>query len=113
MVIFFDIDDTLVDHTEALRQATHLLYERLQLPIGRDAFVSDWHRAHREYYPRFLRGDISYQETARARVRAAIDTEASDQKADEIFGRYLEDYEASWVVLPDALPCLKALRCIG
>ena len=109
MFIFFDIDDTLVDHRAAIGRAKQLLYERLDLPVSREAFLASWHESHQQLYPRFLKGEMPYPAVARARVRAAIDADLSDVEADRIFDEYLSDYEAGWSLLPDALPCLDSV----
>jgi putative hydrolase of the HAD superfamily len=110
MFIFFDIDDTLIDHSTAIKQATVRLYERLDLSLALEDFVARWQQAHRELYPRFLNGEWSYEAVVRERVHRAIDADMSDGQADRMFGQYLADYEAGWSLLPDVLPCLDRLR---
>lgn len=110
IVVFFDIDDTLIDHSTAMRRATERLYHNLSLTMDLDGFLREWRRSHREYYPRFLRGEISYEQAARGRVRGVINPNASDVEADEMFNRYLADYESEWRLFPDVMECLNALR---
>ena len=110
MVVFFDIDDTLIDHSTAMRRATERLYHNLSLTIDRDGFLHEWRQSHREYYPRFLSGEISYEQAARGRVRRAVDPNVSDVEADELFCRYLADYESEWKLFPDVMECLNGLQ---
>ena len=113
MVIFFDIDDTLIDHRTAIRKATDQLYEHQQLSIARDLFLANWHQAHLEHYPRFLSGELSYKDMARGRVHAVFGETIADDEADRIIDRYLSDYAAAWSLLPDVLPCLESLKSIS
>ena len=108
--VLFDIDDTLVEHTRAMRAATVALYESRASRTGLEPFLAQWKAAHGRHYPRFLRGEISYAESARARVREVLDAAATDADADERFAAYLADYERGWMLCADVLPCLDELR---
>ena len=109
MVIFFDIDDTLMNHSVAIRAATMSLYERLEPPVTRETFVANWEDAHRRYYPRYLSEELTYETASRARVREAIGPNLSDHEADGLFRHYLTTYQAGWSLFPDVLPCLDRL----
>jgi putative hydrolase of the HAD superfamily len=108
--VFFDIDDTLVDHTAAMGVATRALFASLSLDESFDAFHQRWKAAHARHYPRFLRGELSYAASARARARDAIDAAMTDEAADALFEKYLAVYERGWTLFPDVLPCLDSLR---
>jgi len=110
MVIFFDIDNTLIDHSTAIRAATVLLHRRVSPSTAFEAFATAWDQAHRRHYPRFLSGDVSYETVVRARVREAINADFSDEESAEVFRDYLADYAAAWSLFPDVLPCLDRLR---
>jgi putative hydrolase of the HAD superfamily len=109
-VVFFDIDDTLVDHATAMRRATVALHASVAPGTGLDEFLLSWKGAHARHYPRFLRGEVTYAESARARVRDAIGRELPANEADAIFTRYLADYERGWTLFPDVISCLDALH---
>jgi putative hydrolase of the HAD superfamily len=109
MVIFFDIDDTLLDHRKAMRAATIALHTRLGLPISTQDFLSRWYAAHSRYYPRYLNGEMSVTAARRARIRETIDCALSDLEADDLFASYLASYEASWNLFSDVMPCLNRL----
>lgn len=110
MVIFFDIDDTLIDHSTAIRAATVLLHKRVNPSMAFEAFAAAWDQAHRRHYPRFLSGEVSYETVVRARVCEAINADFSDEESAEVFRDYLADYAAAWSLFPDVLPCLDRLR---
>lgn len=108
--VFFDIDDTLVQHTAAMQAATVALHGRLAADVPFEAFHARWKAAHARHYPRFLHGEKSYSESARDRVRDAIDPAITDAAADEIFVTYLSEYEGGWALYDDVIPCLDKLR---
>jgi putative hydrolase of the HAD superfamily len=109
MVIFFDIDDTLIDDSGATKAAAEVLRKRFRPEIGCREFIAAWESSIDVHCPRFLAGDLSFQGQRRERVRDCIDRSIDDVRADEIFGAYLEAYEASWEVFPDVRPGLKTL----
>jgi len=111
--VFFDIDDTLVDHSTALRAAVIALHRSLGPGIKLQEFQAKWQAAHALHYSRFLKGEISYTESARARVRDVISDGLSDEAADALFAKYLTDYESGWTLFPDVLPCLAQLRAVS
>lgn len=105
-MIFFDLDDTLVDHSSAVAAALATLRETHGLSLSRDV----WQQAHRRFYPRYLRGDLSYVAASRLRVRHAIGAEIDDPKADRLFADYLINYQRAWRLFSDVGPCLRTLE---
>jgi putative hydrolase of the HAD superfamily len=110
MVVFFDIDDTLIDHGAALRSAATSVHAGLGLGVPVQGFLAAWQAAHRLYYPLYLKGEITYQAAWRARIRGTIDPALADAEADDLFASYLARYEAAWTLFPDVLSCLDRLR---
>jgi putative hydrolase of the HAD superfamily len=109
MVILFDLDDTLLNHSRASDAATAALHARVKSPLAFEEFASSWTSAHRRHFDRYLAGDISFDEQRRARIRDAIDSTLSEREADDVFAIYLDHYEASWSLFSDTLPCLDGL----
>jgi putative hydrolase of the HAD superfamily len=109
MVIFFDIDDTLVDHSHAMRSAALALHSSLELSLAAEAFLLNWSAALARYYPRYLNGEVTYEAARRARIRETVDSQLDDEKADSLFEEYLANYESGWALFPDVLPCLDRL----
>jgi len=109
MAILFDIDETLIDHGAALRQAVATLYQTVAVEAPLEAFAQTWDEALRRWFDRYLAGEITYEEQRRARVRETIDAQLSDTDADRIFAGYLSTYEANWTLFPDVLPTLDRL----
>ncbi len=111
--VFFDLDDTLVDHSGAERAAALLFFGSIadRVRAGSDeAFADMWNAVQAQHVDRYLAGEISFQGQRRARIREVVQGDISDSEADEVFAIYLAHYEASWRPFPDVVPCLQALR---
>lgn len=109
MVILFDIDDTLVDHTGAFDKASAALHKHCDSDLSLAEFVTAWTAAHSKHFAKFVAGALSYDDQRRARVREIWTDNLSDREADELFAVYLHEYEASWRLFDDVLPCLDRL----
>jgi putative hydrolase of the HAD superfamily len=111
MIIFFDIDDTLLDHTSAEKQAAQQWYAhfRHKLPHTGPDFATLWKHVAEQHMAAFLAGAISFTEQRRRRIRAVFPAALEDQEADRLFRLYLAYYEQAWCVFSDVLPCLDRL----
>jgi putative hydrolase of the HAD superfamily len=109
-VVLFDLDDTLVDHGSALRAGAHALVNAARLSTNPDDFATRWKAIHAEKYPRYLRGELRYEDMCRERIRGAIDAELSAESADSLFATYMNAYQAAWRLFDDVPSCLAALR---
>ncbi len=117
--VFFDLDDTLVNHTAASREAAERFFESAVGRIGlRDhplmgdpaGFARAWSEVQSIHIARYLSGELTFQEQRRARMRDSLGNGGlSDAEADELFEVYLRHYEASWRAFPDVVPGLDAL----
>jgi putative hydrolase of the HAD superfamily len=109
-MVFFDIDDTLLDDRRATRTGVTAL-RRLTAASGTvDELVARWSTSMDRHFARYLAREIGYQEQRRARVRDVIDPTLTDHEADRLYETYLEAYESAWTLFPDVLPCLDALH---
>jgi putative hydrolase of the HAD superfamily len=112
LIIFFDVDDTLIDHSGAERTAASLFYRRFRdtlAGLDEESFYARWHAAAERHFATYNAGECSYQDQRRRRIRAFFGSELSDREADELFAVYLVGYESQWALFPDVLPCLDAL----
>jgi putative hydrolase of the HAD superfamily len=109
MFVFFDIDDTLLDHAAAARAGAVALHRHIGAQAPVEQFVSDWAAALDRHFPRFLAGELSFQGQRRERIRQVVDSALTDEAADEVFAGYQDAYEAAWALFPDVLPCLENL----
>jgi putative hydrolase of the HAD superfamily len=110
-VIFFDVDDTLLDNVTAQKCAARKFGQHFHdiLRIEADAFVGQWHEVIAHHYARYLAGAIGFQDQRRGRIRAFFGSHLSDLEADDLFDIYLNYYEESWTLFPDVIPALSLL----
>lgn len=112
-MIFIDIDGTLVDHEGAERAGARSFFESHRRELGQsvDEFVRSWHSVAEKHIRRHLRGQISFQEQRRARLRELFlpSRELTDEEADQLFESYLRDYEDNWTLFPEVRESLTGL----
>jgi putative hydrolase of the HAD superfamily len=113
-VIGFDIDGTLVDHVGAQQAGLIKLYGMLEEAqrVAVDEFVATWQQESDRYWERYQAGKITFIQQRLLRVKAVLShlgVSASDETAMRIFRMYLAEYEGSWKLYDDALPCLDSL----
>jgi putative hydrolase of the HAD superfamily len=110
--VFFDLDDTLLDDRGAQSRYLPLVYAawRDRLPHSEQDFPSAWRTALQHHFDRHIRGELSYAEQRRERIRAVFHAPTlTDDEADRRMREFLEIYEASWQLFDDVLPALDAL----
>lgn len=113
----FDLDGTLFDHrgSSAVGVATFVS----SLGVAASAKVHElWLAAEAQHFERWRRGEITFQEQRRERLRTvlpAIGVEApgTADALDALFARYADAYRRSWRAFDDAAPLLRALRRAG
>jgi putative hydrolase of the HAD superfamily len=110
VVLLFDIDDTLIEHTVALETAALSLHSYTALAEPPHHFLAHWKQVHAEMFPRYLRGELEYKAMSRERIRKTVDPNAQDDAADELFHLYLDAYQNAWAVCPDVFACLDRLQ---
>lgn len=109
--VLFDLDDTLLDQDAAWSEGLARLFLRcpgLDPATGRSA----WHAANEEHYPRYLAGELTFDEHRAARIRswaALTGTDVPPGAELEWFAVYRVGYEAGWTTFADVEPCLAAL----
>ena len=102
--LLLDLDDTLVDERHAVRMAFSAFIE-----AHRDCFqdVSDetlhsrWREVTLRHWVRCERGEVSFQDQRRHRLREFLDRPLTDAEADEAFAPYRSTYLASLRLFED------------
>ena len=115
-VLFFDIDDTLIDHRLAEEWGAGQLFERHPADFRAEsvqAFVPDWQNASKKHLEEFLKGNISFAEQRIRRCREVAARPLTASEADLIFRDYLEAYEAGWTVFEEVPSTLESLMRRG
>ena len=112
-MIFFDIDDTLLDNTEAERDAAAKFFMRHRETLNspKDEFIDRWRTTTEHFIQRYISGELSFQDQRRERLRQIFgeNISLSNTEADSMFEAYLGFYEGSWQLLPDVKACLDEL----
>jgi len=102
--ILLDLDDTLLDDRDATAKGfvAFLSAHRHKCAyVDEDEALGVWRDAARRHWVRYERGELSFQEQRRWRVRDFLGNPLSDADADAAFLVYQQVYEASWQLLPD------------
>ncbi len=116
MVIFFDLDATLLDHDAAAQFGATRFFEHFKPSFegNLEEFLARWERVSEKYFQSSAIGHhYSHLDQRRMRMRGIFEGDLPDEEADRRFAVYLEAYESAWKLFPDSLPCLKALQGRG
>jgi putative hydrolase of the HAD superfamily len=113
MVVFFDIDATLIDHKKAADvAASHFLKNFSDiLPYSETDFCNLWHKLIEKHSNMFFAGEVSFLEQRRNRMRELFHLEPtlSEEEADRRYQIYLDSYESNWTLFEDVISCLDSL----
>jgi putative hydrolase of the HAD superfamily len=121
MMVFFDIDETLLDQRSAEAAAARAFLAvyatELAYPYSTAEFCAVWRWLREKHSPAFFAGTISAHEQRRRRVRelfARSGRSLCDAEADCRIELYESHYRSSWRLFEDVRPALTALgdyRC--
>jgi putative hydrolase of the HAD superfamily len=110
--VLFDLDGTLLDHRGSVTSALHAWLPTLGAETSA-GLVQAWFAAEDRHFPAWRRGEISFAEQRRRRLRDVLPLvghEAGDDaELDRIFEGYLRRYESAWSLFEDVEPTLHAL----
>src|SRR4051794_7053614 len=110
--LLLDLDDTLIDTREGTRLALrdfHGAYGHLMAATLEDA-MARWERGIKLHFPRYVRGEISFQEQRRGRIREIFSRpDMPEAEADQLFDAYLEHYAGHYILFPDVEGFLESL----
>jgi HAD superfamily hydrolase (TIGR01549 family) len=111
--IFFDLDDTLLDHRAAQRAALADLYRQFRPAFGDHDFevVHDAYRvANRDLWRAYAHGEIVKSQLKRKRFEHLSRSCTDGSLAwNELSAYYLERYSAHWTPIASALDCFAAV----
>ncbi|GAA1472924.1 HAD family hydrolase [Corynebacterium felinum] len=98
-VILFDLDDTLIDHTQAMVTASYQFAHEL----GIEPDVERWKQLEAKWFREFELGTVSYDGQRVARIREFLhQPDVDPAHALDMYQRYLDLYQESIVAFPDA-----------
>jgi putative hydrolase of the HAD superfamily len=113
--VLFDLDDTLIDHDSAIRDATGALFDRV-LPDReeeRTAFTERWVLLNREWYKKFFAQQVTFQESGRGKLREAFSMYGcrfEDTEVDILLAEYWECYISRCQLFDDVTECFAKLQ---
>lgn len=109
-MIFFDLDDTVVDDHTAVINAARVLYDMkpVEPSISYEAFLARWWKLCDETFDRYSRGEITAVDRLRERMRA-LWPGLGDAESDRRYAVYQEATASGWRPFPDVIPALDAL----
>jgi putative hydrolase of the HAD superfamily len=113
-MIFFDLDNTLLDHDGAEDVAARAFCAAHAQVLGASgaAFVERWRALTAKHFDRYLAGEISHVQQRRARLAELFGDSGlvlSEQELDTRFALYLTAYRAHWRPYDDVVDALDAL----
>jgi putative hydrolase of the HAD superfamily len=101
-LLLLDLDDTLVDDRSAVRTAfaSFLAFHGPALQDVEDP-LRLWRETSQRHWARFERGEATFQEQRRARMRDFLGQPFTDAEADAAFEPYRQAYQSAWKLFPD------------
>jgi putative hydrolase of the HAD superfamily len=109
--VLFDLDDTLLDGDAAWQSGLARLRVRCpEVELGQAR--SAWDAAFDLHYPRYLAGELTFDEHRAARLRSwaeLVSVTVPDGAELDWFDDYRAGYQAAWSAYADVAPCLAAL----
>jgi putative hydrolase of the HAD superfamily len=115
-VLLLDLDDTLIDTRTGTRLALadfHGTHGHL-MGVGPEEAYGRWDAGIKLHFPRYVSGEISFQEQRRWRIRELFGRSGlTDAESDGLFRTYLEHYVKHWILFADVLPFLDAMKAKG
>ena len=113
LTVFFDLDDTLIDHKGAERKALFSIKEKYFSSIADGEFEKIWVEKTQKNWRLFTEKKIGFEEQRNNRIRDVwnhFDNVITESTARAIFLEYLVFYEQHWTVFPDVVDTLKNLK---
>ena len=103
-----------MDHLGAQRAGLEKLYGTLEEAqcVSVEEFVAIWQREADRYWEQYQAGKITFIQQRLLRVKAVFESLGEpmpDERAMIVFRMYLAEYEGSWRLYNDVLPCLDSL----
>ena len=113
-VIYFDVDDTLYDHSYHIHSGISALRETYPFlkEYSLEFIIELSHRLLEETHLRLLKGEISLSDARRIRWRKFLEVFHMDDKYDphEFSSHYVQAYYAAERTVPGAIELLEALK---
>jgi putative hydrolase of the HAD superfamily len=110
--LLLDLDDTLIDTRQGTRLALRDYHgtHGSRMGIGVEEAEAAWERGIKLHFPRYVRGEISFQEQRRGRIREIFGKpDMAEAEADALFENYLTHCGKHYILFDDVLGFLDGL----
>ena len=113
--VIFDIDDTLLNHSGALRKAIDEFYDSYikGSSITKKDFRNIWNTEQKKYFDDYLNNAVTFEEQKYLRIQSIfrqIGVYIDVDSAYEYFLNYLKMYEKNWELFDDVKSVLEELE---
>lgn len=112
--IFFDLDNTIFDHTRAEQSALKILLEsspEIFAPVDQEKLVQTYHKINLELWKRMAKGEITPQRLKVLRFKLTFEElKINAANAEEISQKYLEIYMNQCFTFPNIKQILEYLK---
>lgn len=114
-MIFFDLDNTLLDHDGAEQNAIEAFAANHpgELVAGTEAIGKAWRDISDSQRARWRAGELDFEQLRRARISALFQRPLTVREADSLMAEYYALYRQHWRLFPDVLPALEALKAVA
>lgn len=111
-MIFFDIDNTLINHSQAFQKAVYELYCHFGnwIDLDYEFFLEKWRLVSEKYFEDFLKNEISFEDRMYKIVETLFWQNKNKNFLIDISEYYLLAYEKNWEIYPDVRECLEDLK---
>ncbi len=112
-MIFFDIDNTLLDNDVAQTSAANSIYiqnNELQNLYPEKDFPGIWNDITEKYVKQYVEGKLTFQQQRQARIKDIFKIKSDESEINLIFEDYLAAYEKNWQLYPDVIPILERYK---
>lgn len=109
-MIFFDLDNTLVDYSTSEKKAINSIMESYK--ISTEDYAKIWKDISSKYFSQYLSNNLSFEKQGAMRIMEffkAGDKIISFGEAKTIFYEYKTQLEAGWMLFDDVKTCLDRL----
>lgn len=111
--IYFDLDDTLLDHKQAEKNALHDIHQHFDLfePTSADEVVDTYKEINGEQWRLYSRAEVSREELQRNRFELTLRRLGLDEnRFEEIGTQYMRFYQNHWQWVEGAREAFETIR---
>ena len=115
MVVFFDLDRTLMDFESAENLGIKAVFEKYknEIHMDFDEFCVQWKKWAQHFFDKYSAGELTFDEQRKGRITKVFELNGNPIKSkdelDSRFSLYWSTYEKEYNLFSDALPALKKL----